>query len=193
MGARRYRISLQTFNSITRHLTRSLRSLVSYRVEHLKRNFISARAHILFSIYHINCGVLQGFPALRKAVTTHVKKYRIFFTCIDIRLWIYESRIFELRIKTWIWKRSSQLWTLLKQFIFIHLFYSFIHHFTDLIGTNTSRSWLVSSVGWALHRYHSGHRFKSRTGLNFFQAFFLLLLSSSVHSCEDRFHIHVLI
>ena len=28
--------------------------------------------------YHINCGVIQGFPALRKAVTTHVKKYRIF-------------------------------------------------------------------------------------------------------------------
>ena len=26
-------------------------------------------------IYHINCGVIQGFPALRKAVTTHVKKY----------------------------------------------------------------------------------------------------------------------
>ena len=30
------------------------------------------------SIYHINYGVLQGFPALRKAVTTHVKKCRIF-------------------------------------------------------------------------------------------------------------------
>ena len=29
-------------------------------------------------IYHINCGVIQGFPALRKAVTTQVKKYRIF-------------------------------------------------------------------------------------------------------------------
>ena len=28
--------------------------------------------------HHINCGVIQGFPALRKAVTTHVKKYRIF-------------------------------------------------------------------------------------------------------------------
>ena len=36
------------------------------------------------NIYHINCGVIQGFPALRKAVTTHVKKYRIFFTCVDI-------------------------------------------------------------------------------------------------------------
>ena len=29
-------------------------------------------------IYHRNSGVIQGFPALRKAVTTHVKTYRIF-------------------------------------------------------------------------------------------------------------------
>ena len=29
-------------------------------------------------ISHINCGVTQGFPAMRKAVTTRVKKYRIF-------------------------------------------------------------------------------------------------------------------
>ena len=29
------------------------------------------------SFYHINCGVIQGFLALRKAVTTHVKKYCI--------------------------------------------------------------------------------------------------------------------
>ena len=48
-----------------------------------------------FYIYHINCGVIQGFPAPRKAVTTHVKKCRtflffffffffFFFTCVDI-------------------------------------------------------------------------------------------------------------
>ena len=43
-------------------------------------------------------------------------------------------------------------------------------------------SWLVSSVGRALHRYPRGHGFKSRTGLNFFHL-------SSVHYCEDRFHI----
>ena len=30
------------------------------------------------TIYRINCGVIQGFPALRKAVTTRVKKYCIF-------------------------------------------------------------------------------------------------------------------
>ena len=29
-------------------------------------------------ISHINCGVTQGFPAMRKAVTTRVKKYHIF-------------------------------------------------------------------------------------------------------------------
>ena len=33
-------------------------------------------------------------------------------------------------------------------------------------------SWLVSSVGRALHRYRRGHGFKSRTGLNFFQVLF---------------------
>ena len=31
-----------------------------------------------YLFYHINCCVIQGFPALRKAVTTQVKKYRIF-------------------------------------------------------------------------------------------------------------------
>ena len=39
------------FSCLTRHLTRSLRSLVSYRVEHSKRNSISTRALELFFIY----------------------------------------------------------------------------------------------------------------------------------------------
>ena len=35
--------------------------------------------------YHINCDVIQGFPALKKAVATHVKEYLILFpTCVDI-------------------------------------------------------------------------------------------------------------
>ena len=53
-------------------------------------------------------------------------------------------------------------------------------------------SWLVSSVGRALHRYRRGHGFKSRTDLNFFQAFFHYCFSS-VHNCENRFHIQVFI
>ena len=38
------------FSCSTRHLTHSLRSLVSYRVKYSKRNSISTRAHVLFSI-----------------------------------------------------------------------------------------------------------------------------------------------
>ena len=34
------------------------------------------------AINHINYGVIQGFPALRKAVTTDVKKISYFFTCV---------------------------------------------------------------------------------------------------------------
>ena len=30
-------------------------------------------------IYHINCGIIEGFPALRKAVTTHVNKITVTF------------------------------------------------------------------------------------------------------------------
>ena len=32
--------------------------------------------------YHINYGVIQGFPALRKNITTYVKKKRNFFVCL---------------------------------------------------------------------------------------------------------------
>ena len=38
------------FPCSTRHLTRSLRSLVSYRVKHSERKSISTRAHVLFSM-----------------------------------------------------------------------------------------------------------------------------------------------
>ena len=54
------------FSCSTQHLTRSLRSLVSYRVKHLKRNFISTRAYVLFSIYHI----LQLFSACTMKVVS---------------------------------------------------------------------------------------------------------------------------
>ena len=40
------------FSCSTRHLSRSLRSLVGYRVKHSKRNTISTCAHLLLSIYH---------------------------------------------------------------------------------------------------------------------------------------------
>ena len=48
-------------------------------------------------------------------------------------------------------------------------------------------SWLVSSVGRALHRYRRGHGFKSRTGLNFFRPYFHYC-PSSANYCEDHFY-----
>ena len=39
------------FSCSTRHLTRSLRSLVRYGVEHSKIKFISTRGHVISSIY----------------------------------------------------------------------------------------------------------------------------------------------
>ena len=44
-------------------------------------------------------------------------------------------------------------------------------------------SWLVSSVGSALHRYRRGHGFKSRTGLNFFQ---VLFSTTKLRVCDWR-------
>ena len=57
---------------------------VSHNVSGIARFYPSARllTEILLAdetIYHVNYGVTQGFPALRKAVTTHVKKYGIFY------------------------------------------------------------------------------------------------------------------
>ena len=50
--------------------------------------------------------------------------------------------------------------------------------FMKMISMNCgpAPTWLVSSVGRALHRYRKGHGFKSRTSLNFFKALFSLLL-----------------
>ena len=45
--------------------------------------YIHTYIYISIYIYHINCSVIQGFPALRKAVKTR-EKISFFFTCVDI-------------------------------------------------------------------------------------------------------------
>ena len=40
--------------------------------------------HVISSIYQINYDVIHEFPALRKTVTTHMKKYDIFPGVFDI-------------------------------------------------------------------------------------------------------------
>ena len=57
------------------------RELPSWTLEEI---FHIYACHLLFSIYHINCGIIQGFPALRKAVTAHVKNIVIFHVCLKL-------------------------------------------------------------------------------------------------------------
>ena len=51
-------------------------------------------------------------------------------------------------------------------------------------------SWLVSSVGRALHRYRRGHGFKSRTGLNFFSGL-IFTTAQVVHITARITFIHI--
>ena len=86
---------------------------------------------------------------------------------------IYEIHIFALRWRDEI-KRSSQLRTLLKRVVENKTIQEFhISKITWMVYLDPTHwpapSWLVSSIGRALHRYHGGHGFKSCTGLNFFQ------------------------
>ena len=55
------------FSCSTRHLTRSLRSLVRYRVEHSKIKFISTRGHVISSIYYIK---VSGIASSNKFIKT---------------------------------------------------------------------------------------------------------------------------
>ena len=66
---------------------------------------------------------------------------------------------------------SSNIWL---SYIHRHLFTASLVYLEPT--QRPAPSWFVGSVGRALHQYHRGHRFKSHTGLNFFQAFFSLLL-----------------
>ena len=54
-------------------------------------------------IYHTNYYVIRGFPALRKAVTTQVEKFRTFLRVFDIakQLMTRHSPSRHLQIATW--------------------------------------------------------------------------------------------
>ena len=52
-------------------------------------------------------------------------------------------------------------------------------------------SWLVSSVGEALHWYHRGHGFKSWTGLNFFSGLIFTAAQVVFITVKITFFIHV--
>ena len=51
--------------------------------------------------YHINCGVIQGYLALGKTVTTHVKKYTPIYTCWYTQSAAYTSLAFGATRSGW--------------------------------------------------------------------------------------------
>ena len=55
-------------------------------------NLVSLHGHVVSSIFHITYSVIQRFPALRKAITTHMKKYR-FFSCVSAADWQYQTHL----------------------------------------------------------------------------------------------------
>ena len=92
--------------------------------------------------------------------------------------YIYEIHIFALRWRNEI-ERSSQLKKIQAHMGFEPMTSAIpVQRSTNWANKPTESwswpapSWLVSSVGRALHRYRRGHGFKSRTGLNFFQVLF---------------------
>lgn len=40
--------------------------------------------NVQIDFYHVNCDLIQGFTALKKAVTTHAKKYDNFSRVVDV-------------------------------------------------------------------------------------------------------------
>ena len=73
-----------------------------------------------------------------------------------------------------------------------HIWFSYIHNFIIILSRvynepiqRPAPSWLVSSIGRALHRYRRGQGFESRTSLNFFRLSFRIC-KSCVYNCDDH-------
>ena len=101
----------------------------------------------------------------------HFVLFFLFLLFFCFYYYLSSVHYYEDRFHIHVINRSSNIWL------------SYIHNrlfTTSRVYLETTQwpalSWLISSVGRELHRYRGGHGFKFRTGLNFFQAFFSLLL-----------------
>ena len=75
------------FSCSTPYLTRSLRSLVRYRVEHSKIKFISTSGHVIFcSLYkHTNNNFFDNFPKISDHFPKISQDFRKLFRRLDER------------------------------------------------------------------------------------------------------------
>ena len=75
---------------------------------------------------HINYGVVQGFPSLRtEAITTHVKRYDIFFTCVWYRQSTADTS-FAFRATRSGWWMSGKAFTILNSWPFVGIFSDYV-------------------------------------------------------------------
>ena len=72
-----------------------------------------------------------------------------------------------------------------------NIWFSYIHNFIIILSRvynepiqRPAPSWLVSLIGRALHRYHRGQGFESRTSLSFFRLSFCNC-KKCVYNCDD--------
>ena len=142
--------------------------------------------------YHGNCGVIQGFPALRKAVTTHVKKYVIFlhvcwhsqsasytplaFSATRSGLWMNSmiQRIFPS------WESASTYSTIVIRGLSIHLF-----SFLNEVGFSSQlRDSCVYMINKIIHGCLKIWNFSSRVQLD-------ISLVRCVHSWAIELHTEI--
>ena len=98
--------------------------------------------------------------------------HRSLLTLIKISLTVHcQSESYEKK-EIWFWYFLCWYSTSAKnttRIVNFHISKIFIHLDVYLDPIHwPAPSWLVSSIGRALHRYRRGHGFKSRTGLKFF-------------------------
>ena len=99
------------FSCSTRHLTRSLRSLVRYRVEHSKIKFISTHGHVISSIHYLRAVVSNYWESVDSC-----KNSNFFFFHQKIPLGkLFSKTIFKGFHESPVWRKIEKFEIWVKQ------------------------------------------------------------------------------
>ena len=120
---------------------------------------------------------LEKWLLFKSPITTQFLDffYRMVFELFFYSVLLRDSASQELTAASFVYHElrwSIMSWCLSPKFkyMILYIFTCILHHlrvFYELtVTTNSSPSWLDSSVGRALHWYRRGHCFESRSGIN---------------------------